>query len=103
METPQPTTPQKTSFWDFWHKKVYINQKEKINDSIFGFIFFSILFWTFYSINEQSPTIQIIFIFSIFFLILTFFKRRNIFYGLLVSYFLNAAIFGIIELLKSCC
>ena len=38
METFQVNTPQKTSFWDFRHKKAYLNRKEKTADLLLGII-----------------------------------------------------------------
>lgn len=91
MDTPQISSPQKTSFWDFWDKKFYSSKIERLLDFSAGFIFSYIIFWgiiilLFGPLKGSTELLLIIPTFiHISFLIYMFFKRKWIFYGILLS------------------
>ena len=97
---------QKTTFWDFKHKKAYINEKEKIIDFLFGLIgipiFVAIIFLLIeYIINIFYPIIwpkllgyayfYLIIAFCLFLLVYAAMKRKCMFYGLLTAAILYLA------------
>ncbi|TSC53589.1 MAG: hypothetical protein LiPW39_179 [Parcubacteria group bacterium LiPW_39] len=103
MQPPQPTTPQKTSFWDFWHKKIYTDRKEKIIDLIAGFIlglafnpftiFWIMLFFVLHQMLPNIPlgkeTFLIFLIPGLAMCIYAFLKRKYIFPSLFINYLIG--------------
>ena len=102
MRTPQITTPQKTSFWDFKHKRVYVNRKEKFYDFLdgllFGIMYFVLMIVFYYlapfvlSVSFYLAYIDLIIdLISVLFLlpylillIYLIFKRKYFFFGALL-------------------
>jgi len=98
-------TPQKTSFWDFTHKKIYLNRGEKFLDFFFGLIIASILGYSIIYLYSQTRDLYF-FIFAIlivcFLLVYAILKRKFIFYSMLIVFIVFSLYFlGILYLLKN--
>ncbi len=84
----------KTSFWDFWHKKVYQNGKEKLIDFVAGFVFYLVLVAFGYFI-----VIGFVYVPGILFSIYLLFKRKYISLGFFTGIILGI-FFGLSRLLN---
>jgi len=91
MEIPHSITSQKTSFWDFWHKKIYQNRKEKDIDFVLGSIgFLFLLLFPYDAFNDwrQYGFVFPVGFFLLYLLVLVFMfrKRKYIAKGMAVAF-----------------
>ena len=94
METSQINSPQKTSFWDFWHKRLYLKKSEKIIDFSVGLIlgimilplFTFIYLLPIFKGTSELLGLIIIYLPGILLIIHFAFKRKYLSLGILLGY-----------------
>lgn len=105
---PITKNPQKTSFWDFRNKKVYINKKEKISDFLVGLLGTPILLLFFFFIFGQinlnftflgwDSSIFLTALIYLLILVYTLIERRYAFFGMLTGLIIIIVVYLIIIL-----